>query len=124
MAIVIHEFAHGYIAFKLGDNTAKFYGRLTLNPIKHIDILGSLLLPGILILSGTGIVFGWAKPVPVNFANFSQQRRDTFLVSIAGIAANLICAIIASFVIKIFLKNTPSMAEGIKNPKPAAKNLL
>ncbi len=101
MAIVIHEVAHGYIAFRLGDNTAKFYGRLSLNPVKHIDVFGSLLLPGILILSGTGIVFGWAKPVPVNFSNFTKPRRDIFLVSIAGVVANLICAVASALIIRL-----------------------
>ena len=101
MAIVIHEFAHGYVAFKLGDNTAKFYGRLSLNPIKHIDIFGSVVLPAMLILSGTGVVLGWAKPVPVNFSNFKKPRRDIFYVSFAGIFANLLCALVSGLLIKL-----------------------
>lgn len=68
LAIVLHEIAHGYAAWKLGDDTAKINGRLSLNPLKHIDPAGTIILPALLIYSGVGFVFGWAKPVPVNFS--------------------------------------------------------
>lgn len=91
IAIVCHEFAHGFMAYLLGDNTAKNSGRLTLNPIKHIDPIGFICM---LIFR-----FGWAKPVPINPNNFNNRRRDTFLVSIAGIATNLILATLIALVL-------------------------
>ena len=91
-AITVHEVAHGWVAMKLGDSTAKMLGRLTLNPIKHIDPIGTVLVPGILMLIG-GFVFGWAKPVPVNWSNLNSPRRDMALVALAGPGANLIMAI-------------------------------
>lgn len=90
-AITVHEVAHGWVAMKLGDNTAKMMGRLTLNPIKHIDPIGTLLVPSVLMLIG-GFVFGWAKPVPVNWENLRNPRRDMALVALAGPASNLIMA--------------------------------
>ncbi|NMB27544.1 MAG: site-2 protease family protein [Tissierellia bacterium] len=90
-AIVIHEFSHGYTAYLLGDNTAKESGRLSLNPLKHIDIIGFLFL---LIFK-----FGWAKPVPINSANFKNRKRDIVLVSLAGPFSNFIMAIILGFII-------------------------
>ena len=90
-AIVIHEFSHGYTAYLLGDNTAKELGRLSLNPLKHIDIIGFLFL---LIFK-----FGWAKPVPINSANFKNRKRDMILVSLAGPFSNFIMAIILGFII-------------------------
>lgn len=92
-AVTIHEVAHGFAALKMGDATARDAGRLTLNPIKHLDPIGSLLLPGILALSGSPIIFGYAKPVPVNFSNLSDYRIGTIIVGAAGVTANLICAI-------------------------------
>lgn len=90
-AIVVHEVAHGWVAWKLGDDTAYMLGRLTLNPLKHIDPIGTVLVPVVLILT-VGIAFGWAKPVPVNFQNLRQPRRDTALVAAAGPCANLLMA--------------------------------
>ncbi len=92
-AITVHEVAHGWVASKLGDNTAKMLGRLTLNPFKHIDLFGTILLPGLLLLLG-GFVFGWAKPVPVNWQNLRHPRRDMAFVAAAGPMANLAMAII------------------------------
>lgn len=106
IAIVLHEAAHGYAAFRLGDNTAKLYGRLTLNPFKHVDVFGTLILPAILILSKTGIVFGWAKPVPVNFNNLKKIKRDTVIVASAGIVVNIVLAICAALLLKL----TPHIA--------------
>jgi len=91
LAIIIHEFSHGYAAYLLGDNTAKNSGRLTLNPIKHIDLVGFIFL---LIFR-----FGWAKPVPINSYNFKNRKRGIFIVSLAGPISNFVVALAISFVI-------------------------
>lgn len=100
MSVVIHEFAHGYTAYLLGDNTARLSGRLTLNPIKHLDPIGSVFLPLTLVLLNAGFVIGWAKPVPYNPANLRNEKKGTFLVAIAGILANLLIAIIFGLMIR------------------------
>ncbi len=100
-AIMIHEIAHGWVAYKLGDPTAKNSGRLTLNPIKHIDLFGSIILPLTLIFVHSPAVLGWAKPVPVNFMNLKSFRRDTILVSVAGCLANFGMAIILSLFLRL-----------------------
>ena len=100
-AITVHEVAHGLIAKGFGDMTASRQGRLTLNPIAHIDMLGTVILPALLIYLG-GLVFGWAKPVPVNPYNFKNRNRAMFFVAIAGPLANLIMAIIWSTLFMIF----------------------
>ncbi len=92
-AVTFHEVAHGYIALRMGDNTALLAGRLTLNPIKHLDFMGSLLLPLILNLTGSPVIFGYAKPVPVNFSNFRNYRKSTIYVASAGVLANFALAI-------------------------------
>ena len=92
-AITVHEVAHGWIAKKYGDNTASAQGRLTLNPIKHIDLVGTILLPGLLLLTGTGFIFGWAKPVPVDARNFKNPRKDMAIVALAGPISNLLMAL-------------------------------
>jgi len=92
-AITVHEVAHGWVAKKYGDNTASILGRLTLNPIKHIDLFGTILIPGLLLLSGTGFIFGWAKPVPVDARNFKNPLRDMAIVALAGPVANLLMAV-------------------------------
>lgn len=92
VAIVVHEYAHGYIAHKLGDDTAKYMGRLTFNPLAHIDLFGTLILPIMLIISGSPFVVGWAKPVPVNFYNLRNPKRSMVWVGVAGPAANFITA--------------------------------
>lgn len=92
-AITVHEVAHGWVAKKKGDNTAFMLGRLTLNPIKHIDILGTIVVPGLLLISGTGMIFGWAKPVPVDSRHFKNPRKDMALVAIAGPVSNILMAI-------------------------------
>ncbi len=91
-AITVHEVAHGWVARRYGDNTAFMQGRLTLNPIKHVDIVGTIILPGILLLTGTGFIFGWAKPVPVDARNFKNPRHDMAIVALAGPVANLLMA--------------------------------
>src|SRR3954470_22680653 len=85
---IIHEVMHGVAADWLGDPTARFAGRLTLNPIPHIDLFGSILLPAILLMVGSPILFGAAKPVPVNYQNLRNFKRDMILVAIAGPATN------------------------------------
>jgi len=87
-AITVHEVAHGWVAKLLGDRTAEAQGRLTLNPLNHIDPVGTLLVPGLMLLF-SGFVFGWAKPVPVNWGRLHNPKRDTGLVAVAGPAANL-----------------------------------
>lgn len=92
-AITLHEVAHGWAAKKLGDSTAYMLGRLTLNPIKHIDPLGTVVVPlAMLLLSGGSMAFGWAKPVPVAFNNLNNPRRDMILVAAAGPGSNLLMA--------------------------------
>lgn len=100
-AVIIHEIAHGWVAYKLGDPTARDLGRLTLNPVRHLDIFGSILLPLVLILINSPAVFGWAKPVPINFLNFKNIRRDTILVSIAGCLVNFLAAVITASIIRL-----------------------
>jgi Zn-dependent protease len=101
-AITIHEAAHGWAAYKLGDPTAQIMGRITLNPVPHIDPIGTVLMPAILIIMGAP-PFGWAKPVPVNPANLRNPKRDNMLISAAGPAANFLAAFI-SLTALIFLK--------------------
>src|SRR5258708_30196607 len=94
-SVIIHELAHGGVAFSLGDPTAKYQGRLTLNPIKHLDPFGSVILPLLMLLvtGGQGPVFGWAKPVPINPYNFRDQKWGSLKVAIAGPLSNFFLAI-------------------------------
>lgn len=96
MAVVFHEFAHGFIAHRFGDPTAKEAGRLTLNPIPHIDPIGTLLFPLINMLTGMNLLFGWARPVPINPSRFSNARRGLFWVSFAGPLMNFSLAILSA----------------------------
>lgn len=93
-SVVVHEYAHGYVAHLWGDPTAAVLGRLTLNPIPHIDPIGSLLLPAILLLTPGGFLFGWAKPVPVNPDNFRDPKWGDVTVSLAGPASNVLLAVL------------------------------
>ena len=102
-AVTIHEVAHGWVAYRLGDPTAKWSGRLTLNPIKHLDIMGSFLLPLMLLLIRSPIIFGYAKPVPVNFANLRNYRRDAILVAAAGAVTNIAAALICGTAFQLML---------------------
>jgi Zn-dependent protease len=92
-AITVHETAHGWIASVLGDHSAKMMGRLTLNPIKHIDLVGTIIVPAFLYFT-SGFIFGWAKPVPVNFSALRSPRRDMLWVAVAGPASNFIMALL------------------------------
>lgn len=101
MSVVIHEVSHGFAAEYFGDKTARYAGRLTLNPLKHLDMFGSIILPLLLILTKANFLIGWAKPVPYNPENLSNRRWGTFAVAVAGILANLAIAIVFSLVIRI-----------------------
>lgn len=98
-AIILHEVAHAYAAYLLGDDTAKQKGRLSLNPLRHIDPLGSIILPLLLWLSKSGFIFGWARPVPVDVFKLRHPRRDGVIVSAAGIVMNLWLAVIAALLL-------------------------
>ncbi len=110
-AITVHEAAHGYVAKYFGDLTADRMGRISLNPLKHIDPFGTILLPALTVMLG-GILFGWAKPVPVNFANLRNPKKDMLWVAAAGPAANLVMAIFWALMIKLSI----SMPETIAYP--------
>ena len=114
-AITVHEVAHGWVAKKYGDNTASSLGRLTLNPIKHIDLFGTIIVPGLLLMTGTGFIFGWAKPVPVDPRNFKRPLQDMAVVALAGPVANLLMALIWALVIRLGIAIGTS-AEAISLP--------
>lgn len=99
-AITLHEAAHGYIAGKLGDQTASIMGRVTLNPLKHIDLFGTIILP-LIMMMGAGFLFGWAKPVPVAWQNLKNPKRDMALVALAGPGANLLMALLWAIIAKL-----------------------
>ncbi len=100
-AITVHEVAHGYVASLFGDQTARLSGRLTLNPVRHIDLVGTIILPLAMILLGTGFVFGWAKPVPVDPRNMRNPRSNMAIVALAGPAANLLMAFLWAAIAKL-----------------------
>jgi len=101
-SVIIHEVAHGWVAYRMGDPTAKWLGRLSLNPLKHLDPVGTLML----FLVG----FGWAKPVPVNFNNISDKRKGLILVSSAGIVANILFAFVTLLFMRLFSTNPSEIA--------------
>ncbi|MGQ9844989.1 MAG: site-2 protease family protein [Caldisericia bacterium] len=116
IAIIFHEFFHGYTAYKLGDNTPKDYGRLTLDPLKHIDLFGTIILPILLLItSNFRITFGWAKPVPINFYRFKKIRRDLILTSIAGPLANIVLAFIFGLIFKFLIYPSPKLSVSYLN---------
>lgn len=99
-AIIVHEVAHGWVAKYLGDPTAQRLGRLTLNPFKHVDPIGTVLVPALLLLTRAGFIFGWAKPVPVTWENLRHPKRDMAIVAVAGPMANLLMALLWALVVK------------------------
>jgi len=101
-AVTVHEVAHGWVASRFGDQTAKSMGRLTLNPVKHIDPVGTILVPAIMYFT-SGFIFGWAKPVPVNWRNLGHPRRDMAIVAIAGPVANLLMLLFWAMSAKIII---------------------
>ena len=110
-SVIMHEFAHAYVAYLRGDDTAKYAGRLTLNPIPHIELFGSIILPAMLILLHAPILFGWAKPVPINGAKFKNPKIDVPLVSAAGPMANVLIAVFSGIGIRI-INMIPSFEQG------------
>ena len=113
VAIIAHEIAHGLVAKYLGDDTAQKSGRLSLNPLKHIDPFGTILLPIILFLSKTGFIFGWAKPVPINYSKLRTSRYSIILVASAGVIMNFILAFLSSILLKISLMIPSPTVSGI-----------
>ena len=115
IAITFHEAAHGFVAYRKGDPTAKFMGRLTLNPLAHIDLFGTILMPAMLyfiplLISGQpGWLFGYAKPVPVNFLNLHRPKRDMIWVAAAGPGTNLALALISGFLLRFLISLEPSL---------------
>ena len=101
IAVILHEVAHGVVALRLGDSTAYYAGRLTLNPLKHIDLWGTIIVPMLLILSQVGIVFGWAKPVPVNYYNLKYGKYGPVLVALAGPLTNFIVLVVFASLARI-----------------------
>lgn len=99
-SVVIHEYAHGLVAYWLGDRTAKYAGRLTLNPLSHIDPFGTILLPVLLTLTHSPVIFGWAKPVPINYWGLRNPKRDIFWVGLSGPLTNFLLAAFLSFLLK------------------------
>ena len=111
VAIVLHEYAHGRVAHFFGDPTAKSLGRLTLNPLPHIDLYGSIIVPLILFLIPGGFIFGWAKPVPINAGKLHNPKRDMALVAIAGPLMNLCLAVISGLLLALFLYIDPTLKD-------------
>ena len=119
LAITLHEAAHAFVAHRLGDDTAYRLGRVTLNPLKHIDLFGTILLPGILLFLRSPFLFGYAKPVPVNFGALNHPRRDMVLVAAAGPATNVILATLAALLFHVVsyvpAAAAPWVAENLRN---------
>ena len=109
MSVVIHEVSHGFIALRFGDRTALYAGRLTLNPLKHLDMFGSVILPIFLILTHSSFLFGWAKPVPYNPNNLTNRKWGTIAVASAGILANLSLAVFFGLILRFSLNSVMSV---------------
>jgi Zn-dependent protease len=114
-AVIIHEVSHGWVAEKLGDPTARLLGRITLNPIVHIDLIGTIILPAVLLFTGSPFLFGWAKPVPVNFANLRGGRKDMAMVGLAGPLSNFALAALSSALFHLTFPHFSDTAGGL-NP--------
>ncbi|MBQ3835446.1 MAG: site-2 protease family protein [Elusimicrobia bacterium] len=110
-SVIVHEVAHGFVAYKCGDDTAKLMGRLTLNPLYHVDLIGTILLPLTLVLAGLP-AFGWARPVPINVLKLKNPKKDIIYVSAAGVTANILLAIVSGiimFIIRNYFANVETM---------------
>jgi len=112
-SVIIHELAHGYVAYSLGDPTAKYEGRLTLNPLKHLDLFGSIILPILLFIAGSPFLFGWAKPVPINPYNFRDKKYGEIKVSIAGPLSNFSLAIFFGLILRFLPAGIVAYNQGI-----------
>lgn len=110
LAITLHEAAHGFVALRYGDDTAKRMGRVSLNPLRHVDPIGTILLPGLLLLTGSPVLFGYAKPVPVDFGRLRHPRRDSVYVAGAGPAMNLLLAFISALLFHVLAFFPPEIA--------------
>jgi Zn-dependent protease len=106
IAVVFHEWAHGYVAYRCGDDTAERLGRLTINPLAHIDPIGTVLMPGLLFLSGAPFLFGYAKPVPISWQNLRNPVRDMVYVAAAGPAMNLLLAVVSAILLGVLARST------------------
>ncbi len=113
IAVMVHEVSHGWVALLLGDPTAKQAGRLTFNPLRHIDPVGTLLLPIILLLARAPFVFGWAKPVPINPYHLRRPKQDMLWVGLAGPASNFILAAMLAFMLRVSGSALPELAEAM-----------
>jgi len=114
-AIILHEVAHGWVADRLGDNTARFMGRLTLNPMKHIDPVGTVLIPVLLLVVGSPFLFGYARPVPIDFRKLRNPKRDMIWVALAGPVTNLLLALVSVLVLTVTV-HLPGSVEWIAKP--------
>lgn len=113
ISLIIHEIAHGYVALRLGDDTAKNQGRLSFNPLHHIDLFGTIVLPLLLYFSKIGFVFGWARPVPIDYTKIKGSKKNLIWVASAGILANLALALISALLLKLLLWLPHSFAGGV-----------
>jgi Zn-dependent protease len=107
LAIILHEVSHGWVADRLGDSTARYSGRLTLNPLAHIDLFGTVILPLILLITPGNFIFGYAKPVPINPYNLRNPRRDMIWVSLSGVLTNLALAAVSAMLFRILASVSP-----------------
>lgn len=109
LAVVLHEVAHGWVADRLGDNTARFMGRLTLNPLKHIDPIGTVLIPMLLLVAGSPFLFGYAKPVPIDYRKLHNPKRDMIWVAAAGPFTNLLLALVSTLLLALAVQMPQGM---------------
>jgi Zn-dependent protease len=117
LAVILHEVSHGWVADRLGDSTARYSGRLTLNPAAHIDLFGTILLPLVLLLTTRGgFIFGYAKPVPINPYNLRNPRRDIIWISLAGILTNLALAAVSAMLFRLVASTPPGSWSLIATP--------
>ena len=127
IAITFHEAAHGWVASKKGDQTARMLGRVTLNPLAHIDPVGTILLPIVMLVMNTGFMFGWAKPVPVNFRLLHDQKRDPIYVAAAGVVTNLMLAAVSGLLFRIIAMIDPWVVANASfnaNPDTLVRQIL